>query len=1033
MTALLQVGFLGVEEGADPKALPPGTLLRADNCAMDKARRLCKRAGTTPLNKTVLGATGIASGGRFTVRGDDTSITDGQIAYRYVSQLATWQGIDRPPCWRATKRTLVDSGRSVVAVDCAISGDMLVTLVETSGGGIFVQVTSLATGGHLLVPQRLATASCKNPRVLINGSTAVLLYSAAGSIEYQFLSLTTLAFGASASAVTDARTAPTVFDAVIATPAATGIPTVYVAYELQAGASRLNLVSFTASTMVAIATLASTGTTDRSIAIAFCTTSQRVAVAYSTDASIQTYITSVNSALAGGTQLGPTSVYAGYSDYVFIAEDDATNMLVGWCRNDGSSTDADRLTTALYSQAANVQVASSERITFGVYYVSRPWRTSSRWYTSAITWVHPYNVTVTDHIAQPSSVVLEIETADSLSGVQDATHPHVATLENYTGWYGAAFCPVNPVADSSGVIWLPAAYRDREPANYTTGIPIGWSLFRLEAQGGDTFRSTALGASSLLAGAAPAWNDGSSTMPYGFAHAPQIISITDTGVGSMAAGTYSYVATYAWRDANGVLHRSVPSPPLSGIAGANRALTVKVATSSVSAKQRTQSATQAGDPVFIELWRTIVGGTGSHYRLSLEPSYQVLLNDPRAGDVSLTDTKADANIAVGNPVVTLASQAQLYTDAGDLENVPPPSFITCTTHRGRLVGIGPDLRTVWPSKDSRIDATLAPGFNEALTIAFATDKTALASLDDKLVVYGEESIDVVYGDGPDDAGAGAWDVRAVQTDVGCVNPRSVAVCPMGSVFESTRGIELLGRDLNVTWVGQVIEDTLATYPTITSAVLVAEEQEVRFTCDNGTNGIVLAWDYGYKIWFVRRYTDAAGAGFPNTRFVDAAMIDGVYTLLTAGGQVYRETSSHKLDGDATYVERDILLAPISAQPGRSGWSNDNLAWQRVKDVTLMGTSVTNHDLEVSFALDYSTTFSDVRTYRAGSDATKIGVLEKCRSTLAVQKCQAVQIRIRDLTPTAYAVSTGDGPIIEALAIRVGAKSGPAKVGVGQEA
>jgi hypothetical protein len=106
---------------------------------------------------------------------------------------------------------------------------------------------------------------------------------------------------------------------------------------------------------------------------------------------------------------------------------------------------------------------------------------------------------------------------------------------------------------------------------------------------------------------------------------------------------------------------------------------------------------------------------------------------------------------------------------------------------------------------------------------------------------------------------------------------------------------------------------------------------------------------------------------------------------------------------------------------------------RVKDCTVMGTSVTAHDLEVGFALDYATSFDDVKTYRAGTDVTNVGPREICRSTLVRQKCQAVQIRIRDLTPTTGAYGTGDGPIIESLALRVGVKDDVAKVGVGQEA
>lgn len=1042
MTALLQIGFLNVNEDDDPKAQPPGTMIRADNCQMDKGRVLKKRQGTTSLAKTILGGGSIAAGVRLLARGTSTMMTDGITAYSYVESLGSWQAIDRPPAWRATKRTLVDATRSVNAVDIAVSGDFVISLFTTSGiTGLFYKVESLSTGARIVPDTVLLAAgflaSIGAPRVLVSGTKAYLFVSGGGgTVAVWVLDLTTFAVSSLTNLFTDGTTAPTKYDVVIGTPTA-GVPTLYVAYELAAGTNRTKVASFTLSTLAPVATATVLGTTDIAIAITFGVLAQKVSIVYSTTTSGATKVASFPTNL--GSTAGPDNLISLTSEYVFVAENDATNLIVGRTSNDGAGGAADRLTTVLCAVAAgHGQVATSERITFGVYAVSQPWSVASRWYASVLTWVHPYSVTSPDPIAQVSSAVVEIETTASITGAQDSTHPHVATLENYTGWPSPSSYAAHPAIVGDGRVLLAAAYRNREAASYADQPAVGWSMYTLQASTGDTFRSAPLNASSLVASAAPAWNDGDTLMPYSFACAPQILSVSAAAGGAVVAGVYSYVVTYAWRDAAGVLHRSAPSFPKKGTtATTNLSLVVKVSTSALSAKQRTLAAAQSANPIMLELWRTTIGGTGPHYRLTVEPAFGVLFNDVRAADVSFTDVKSDASIADNTtPVIALAAQAQLYTDTGELANIPPPAFITNVTHAGRLVGIGPDLRTVWPSKDSKLDPTVAPGFNEAFTIAFAKDKSALASLDDRLIVYGPDSVDIVSGDGPDETGAGGWDVRAMQTDVGCIEPRSVAVAPMGSLFRSTRGLEMIDRGLNLSWVGADIQDTLALYPNITSAVLVETEREVRFTCDNGTNGIVLAWDYGYGIWFVRKYTDAADTGIASVRFVDAALINGVYTLLTAGGQVYRETYAHKLDNGSTYVSMDILLTSISAQPGRSGWSTNNLAWQRIKDLTLMGTSVANHDLEVSFALDYSTSFSDVKHFVAGSQATAIGPLEKCRSTLKTQKCQAVQIRIRDLTPTnpgTWPVGTGDGPMIEALALRVGAKDGPAKVAAGQEA
>jgi hypothetical protein len=1044
VSARLQIQFLGLNEGDDPKNLPPGTLLRAENCAMDKARRLVKRPGTTGLLQTAIGAT-ISSGKRFVTNGKSLAITDGENLWTYVDALSKWNHIDRIPSWQVTKRALADSLRSVTALDVAVYGRMLVTIYRVGGtGSVYYQIDNLDTGDPIIPSTQLASASGGAVRVAVSGSTAYLFYSITGGINWAPYDLATLGLGASPAAlVANAVAGAPTFDVAIGTPTA-GVPTLYLVYELLAGTDRTRLASFTLSTMVAIATLDSPGRGLTSVGVAFGALAQKVTIAFATSvAGNLTQISSCSTALA--SQVGPTTVWAGRSSYVFVAEHDATNVLVGWTRNSatGDKSTADRLYTCLFSVAAHAQVAPSQRITFGVFNPTKPWKTGSRWFVSALSWVHPYTFPSVAEIAQPSSVVLEVETTFSLTGDQDGTHPHVATLENYTGWFGTEDEIVQSAVDGDGAVWLAAPYRVHEPIGYCTSpaVPLGWNVFRLEASGGDTYRAAAIGRGALLAGGAPAWFDGAYAMPYGFAHAPQILSVTPTAGGSMVAGTYSYVVTFARIDASGVVHRSAPSAPVSGVAAAaDLSMTVLVSTSSISAGQRATTAAISANPVFLEVWRTTVDGTGSHYRISLEPTYQVLTNDPRAADVSLVDTRADANIAAGGtPVVPLASRQQLYTDLGELENIPPPSLVTTATHQGRLVGIGPDLRTVWLSKDSKIDPTIAPGFNEALTLAFSRDKTALASLDTVLVIFGKDTIDVVHGDGPDDSGNNnTWQVQAVQTDVGCVNPRSVVATPVGVMFESRRGLDMLDRGLNVTDVlGRAVVDTLTTYSNITSAVLVAEENEVRFTCDNGTNGIVLAFDYLNKIWFTRKYTDASDTAAASIKFVDAALIDGIYTLLTAGGQVYRESTTSFLDGGSTYVETDILLAPISAQPGRSGWSNDNLAWQRVKDLTLMGTSVANHDLAVSFALNYANTFGQTHRFLANTvgTPTAVGPLEKARVTANVQKCQAFQIRIRDLAPTGNSVvgNASAGVILESLCLRVGAKDGPAKTTAGQQA
>ena len=53
--------------------------------------------------------------------------------------------------------------------------------------------------------------------------------------------------------------------------------------------------------------------------------------------------------------------------------------------------------------------------------------------------------------------------------------------------------------------------------------------------------------------------------------------------------------------------------------------------------------------------------------------------------------------------------------------------------------------------------------------------------DDKLIVFGQNSIGVLIGDGPNDAGQGSqYGDIILATDRGCIDSRSVVLTPTGS-------------------------------------------------------------------------------------------------------------------------------------------------------------------------------------------------------------------------------------------------------------
>src|SRR5690606_1665560 len=202
-------------------------------------------------------------------------------------------------------------------------------------------------------------------------------------------------------------------------------------------------------------------------------------------------------------------------------------------------------------------------------------------------------------------------------------------------------------------------------------------------------------------------------------------------------------------------------------------------------------------------------------------------------------------------------------------------------------------------------AGIAPEFPEENAIEIPGDATALADLGDKVAVFTREQVYVIFGEGPNDLGQQDSFSRpqSLLSDVGCVQRASVVQGPWGVLFQSSRALELLGRDMQVRpRVSAPVEDDLGG-ASITSAVLVPDRSEVRFTA-SGIDSL-LVWNYEFGTWSTwTDHDDAFGA----------CMLDGVYEWLQGPtGAVHPETSGYidTLDGSTDRVQLDVT----------TGWLN----------------------------------------------------------------------------------------------------------------
>jgi hypothetical protein len=324
-----------------------------------------------------------------------------------------------------------------------------------------------------------------------------------------------------------------------------------------------------------------------------------------------------------------------------------------------------------------------------------------------------------------------------------------------------------------------------------------------------------------------------------------------------------------------------------------------------------------------------------------------------------------------------------------------------------------------------LEDALAPEFNEAFGYLVRSGQriTGMGELDDKVIVFTEEEIYAIAGRGPDNGGGNNdfSGLTLVSNDAGCTEARSVVAYPDGLLFLSKAGLYRLGRDLQVSFIGNPVEDLLASYPTVNAATLVANETELRIVCTDAgaTESIILVYNYQWDAWSYWLPKTSAGTTYA---IQSAALHKGVYYLAQANGAIWQQDATSWLDQAREYVPLEIETAWIQAA--------EQSGWQRVRNVIPLLDRKDPHDLEVSIASDFATTYDQTDTFDNATIAAFPDLpLEQVKSHVIQQKCQAIKVRIRDLTDDATV--TGEGYTIAGVALELGVKRGTVKVVAGQ--
>jgi hypothetical protein len=480
-----------------------------------------------------------------------------------------------------------------------------------------------------------------------------------------------------------------------------------------------------------------------------------------------------------------------------------------------------------------------------------------------------------------------------------------------------------------------------------------------------------------------------------------------TFTGNQTSQQYYYEVTYEWSDNQGNIYRSAPSIPVTA--------TTTSGSSSVVINIPTLRLTmKTANPVKVVIYRWSVGQQIYYQTTSLTIP---LLNSTTTDSVQYIDINTDATI-LGNNI--------LYTTGGVAEDVNAPASNLLTLFDTRLWLVdAEDKNLLWFSKQV-IEGTpveMSDLFTVYVPPTTSTQGstgpiTSIAPMDDKLIIGKENAFLYINGTGPDNTGANNQYSQPIfiTATVGCTNQKSIVLIPNGLMFQSDKGIWLLDRGLNTTYIGAAVE-AYTNGALVNSAVNVPETNQVRFTLNTG---FTLMYDYYYSQWGV----------FTGVPAISSCIYEDMHTFIDSYGAAYQESEGQYLDGS------NPVLMSFKTGPLRLG----NLQnYQRAYFFYLLGTYISPHKLQIKLYYDYETSptqsviISPINystPYGSGSSQSPYGQgtpyggpsnLENWRVFLQKQRCMAFAIELQEIFDSTYGTTAGAGLTLSGLNIVMGMK------------
>lgn len=986
----------GLDLKTDPNQISFGNFLALENSVFIKGKRLQKRNGFGSLpdlpDDTYKYIT--------TFKNNLLAVGPNISAYSTAAKDYVTKGTIVP--LQLDTLSLVRSSSNQIQVDSVVSSNNLVCTVYTNTNPSTTYdyvIADVITGQNIISTTVISTPS-ESPRVFILGNYFIILFSQSANLRYIAIPINNpSAPNAPVTLVTNYAPGltPLAFDGIVSNN------NLYVAYNATDGGNAIRmtylnsfLVRQTAATGVVVAATFkaeilsvcadTTFTSTPIIWIMFYKTTSNLAYVMSVDANLNIYV-------------NPDQIAS--SDVIKNITGTAQNgvLQVFWEVDNAYSYDSGVKTNFIRTRTCDLS-ATLGPTTVAVRSVGLA---SKAFLFNSI----PYFLSAYSSPYQPSYFLLKYD------GI---TANHVVAKLAYSngGGYLTLGLPSvtlkNNVAQIGYLIkdLVVAANKDQNPVSATpvytqTGINLAFFDFT-----SDGLNSSEIGSNLHISGGLLYAYDGFQITEQGFNLYPDNVEVTTaTSGGHIEDQTNFYQTIYQYTDNQGNLIQSAPSlnSPLTGIAttgGGTSTNTINVPTLRLTYKNLVK--------IVLFRWSTL---QQTYYQVTSVSA--PTLNSLTTDSVTITDTLSNASI-VGNSI--------LYTTGGVVEDIGAPSTLVMTLFKSRLFLVdSEDRNLLWYSKQV-IEGTPVE-FSDLFTLYVAPtisaqgstgDLAALSAMDDKLILFKKDAIYYLTGIGPDNTGANNdfTDPVFITSTVGSENQNSIVFIPNGLMFESDKGIWLLGRDLSTTYIGAPVED-ITSSAAVLSALAVPGTNQVRF---NMSDGSVLMYDYYYNQW-------GTFNGIPG---ISSTLFQGLHTFINSRGKVFQESPNKYLDGS-----KPVLLK------FRTGWLNFTglQGFERAYSFYLLGIYLSPHKLNVQISYDYNDSPSqtsfikpDNFTPNYGDDALYgsttpyggPGNVEKWRVFFKRQKCESFQITVSEIYDPSMGQSAGAGLTLSGINLIYGTKS-----------